>query len=222
MAGGLFRRLQVEGRPEGVVLRFGGGGGVFSFSLSTAEVDDLINELSGYGTPDRPVADTTMLDQRKVRRRTGAEAVALLIDEGLISPGEELTMRTGGRTHRAQVLEDGSFSVAGRVERSPTEAACAVAKSRRSGWRMWTAASGETLEELRWKCRARMFSQGDEGEILEAWVADTVSRRFSPGRDHPNIFDSFCRDNGIDPDQAQRVLAKWFDWCSDNKWTRPK
>lgn len=143
-----------------------------------------------------------------------------LIEKGLLEPGEELTMRSGGETHRARVMADGSFSVAGRVEKSPTEAANAVAQSRRSGWRMWTTPSGETLEELRWKHRASTFSEGDGRKIVEAWVAETVERRFSPGREHPNIFARFCEHYDFDPDQAQEVLAEWFQWCSDNKWTR--
>ncbi len=234
MPGGLSERVYVEPQPGRVVLRFGGAGGVFSFPMSPAEVDELIEEIAPYGTPEgadaKRQAPRAPLDdsppsapaaaRRNVVRGTGAAAVVSLIDEGLIEPGEELTMRTGGETHRARVLADGSFSVGGRVERSPTEAACVVAQSRRSGWRMWTTASGETLEELRWKLRASSFSDGQDREIVQAWVAETVERRFSPGREHPNIFDGFCDANGFDPDQARKVLGEWFQWCSANKWTR--
>ena len=230
--GSLSERVYVEGQPGRVVLRFGGAGGVFSFPMSPAEVDELIEEIAPYGTPDGAAAKRVASSpppspppslppgQRKELRGIGTTGVVSLIDDGLIEPGEELTIRTGGETHRARVLADGSFSVAGRVEKSPTEAASAVAQSRRSGWRMWTTASGETLEELRWKHRASTFSEGNSRQIVEAWVAETVERRFSPGREHPNVFGPFCEKHGFDPDLAQEVLGGWFQWCSDNKWTR--
>ena len=192
--------------------------------LSPAEVHELIARIAGTGEVGQAEAlrarSRSAVVERKERRGTGASEVVGLIRAGMLRVGEELVMRSGGGEHRARVLEDGRFEVGGRIERTPTEAASFVAQSRRSGWKIWTNAEGESLESLRWRARARAFRGGVESEVLMAWTEFALSRRLSPGRDHSGLLEAFCESAGVEADLAAGVLGEWREWCEYNKWTR--
>jgi len=187
--------------------------GELSVLLCDDEIDDLVDQL----TADRD--DTP--GSRQPSRGTGAAAVANLVDAGLLEPGEVLTMRTGGHTHTAEVLADGRLVVAGHVKESPTEAASFVALARRSGWRAWTNAEGETLEALRWRWRASELYESGDTELGEEWVDFCVRQRLSPGAGHQRQFGAFAsqRDATSQPSELNAIV-EWVVWCRQRKFVR--
>lgn len=181
--------------------------------LCDDEIDALVDQLTAGRTPPR--------GGRRPRRGTGAAAVADLVDDGFLNPGEVLTMRTGGRTHTAEVLVDGRLAVAGHIKESPTEAASFVALARRSGWRAWTNAAGETLEAIRWRWRASELFESDDKELVEEWVGFCVRRRLSPGTVNQLQFEAFAShmDSAREP-QALAAIVEWAVWCRQRKFVR--
>lgn len=220
--------VTVSRQPDGTTLRFESGGISVDVLLSPKQVDDLVTKLVGRpeGEAGRQAGSGQPLKQaEKTRAATnkGVAAVRPLLDAGMLRAGERLTMRSEGKEHSAVILGDGSFSIDGHVEGSPTEAATYAAQAPRSGWRIWKNAAGETLEELRWRLRASDFrdSEGDASKTVEEWVDFCIRKRLNPNNDRPGTVAAFFSDNGVeDVGDARVVLDQWFRWCIDQKWNR--
>ena len=216
--------VTVELHPDGVSFSVDAEGMSLSFVLPIDEVDALVKKLIPIleGTDGKPRARPTARRGQK-GGGTGTAAVRDLIEGGVLAVGEELHMKSGGLTHRARIREDGSFDIGGHVERSPTQAATYAAQSRRSGWRIWVTADGQSLEDLRWRLRASKFRDphGDPSETVQDWTDYCLERWLKPNQDQPDVFKNFCEDIGVEePGAAMIVLRDWFAWCADNRWTR--
>lgn len=220
----------VDKHPDGTSLGFVSGDISVSVVLTPAQVDELVTKLVGRPEEEaqrRGGSDKAV--EARVRRRAermdrGAAAVLPLIDAGVLRVGEVLTMRSEGVEYSAVIREDGSFDIDGHIERSPTEAATYAAQAPRSGWRIWKTASGESLEDLRWRLRAADFRdcEANESKTVKEWVDYCIKKRLRPGKERPGTIAAFFSDNSIgDIHKARAVLAQWFAWCDEQKWSRP-
>ena len=222
--------VAVNQHPDGTSLDFVSGDISVSVVLTPGEVDELVTKLVGRSEEDAPrrggfdkPAESSGR-RRAERMDRGAAAVLPLVDAGVLRVGQVLTMRSEGTEYSAVIREDGSFDIDGHIERSPTEAATYAAQAPRSGWRIWKADSGESLEDLRWRLRGSEFrdDEGNGSKTVEKWVDYCVRKRLRPGMNRPGTIAAFFSHIGgvEDIDKTRAVLSQWFACCVDKKWSR--
>lgn len=85
------------------------------------------------------------------------EDMRLLLDRGLLRPGQQLTFEQPrkGTRYTAFVEEDGGLRVQNTRYPSPTSAAVAAAGGSHNGWICWRTAEGRLLDDLRRQVRGR-------------------------------------------------------------------
>jgi hypothetical protein len=125
--------------------------------MPTIRVDsEVFAELQGEAVPfkDTPNSVLRRLLRLDPQASSGSYGeLSLLIAVGKLRIGEKLVWPRPrrGKTHHATVLRDGSLELEdGRVFRSPSGAAKALADHEINGWRQWRRASdGTRLDQLR-------------------------------------------------------------------------
>lgn len=159
----------------------------------------------------------------KLRGRA-RERVVDLVEAGVISPGEILTMNHRGSVYRATVAADGSIEFEGRVCKSPSEASRCATGTARNGWRDWKVMDGLSLDDLRWRLRADRFpgeghdyaaSTAQEKQRLALrWVKHALENGLDPAvRDEGAVADLLARgDYAASTLQSyDRHLDEWFE-----------
>lgn len=111
-------------------------------------------------TPPKPTPAEPVRPAAKSRTEGKAhydEDMRLLLDRGLLRPGQQLIFEQPRKDtrFRAVVEEDGGLRVQNTPYPSPTAAAVAAAGGSHNGWLCWRTTDGRSLDDLRRQVRGR-------------------------------------------------------------------
>lgn len=205
--------------------------------LSTEAAIRLSNLLSSATSLPIPSSDKKRYIQPLRRRGRHRSTIADLIEEGLLSVGEILTIRHDGMDRFATITEDGRFNIDGHKEKTPSGAGEWVIGRPCSGWRLWKIKDGKTLADLRWMMRARRFPGENHGYavstarekqvIATGWVDYALARGLDPSKKENTKTEAFLADRQLKSDYRYTEstlnvyrghLRQWFERCRDHNW----
>ena len=205
--------------------------------LSTEAAIRLSNRLSSATSLTRPSGDKIRLVQPLKGRGRHRDNIADLIEEGLLSVGEILTIRHDGIDRFATITEDGRFNIDGHKEKTPSGAGEWVIGRPCSGWRLWKIKDGKPLADLRWMMRARRFPGENHGYaesttrekqlVAKGWVDYALARGLDPSKNDNTKTEAFLADRQLKSDYRYTEstlnnyrghLRQWFERCRDRNW----
>lgn len=227
------RAIILRRQADEIVLTFDGA----EARLSIEAAIRLANFLPSVTPSSRSSDDKPRFVQPLKRRGRYRETIADLIEEGLLSVGEVLTISHYGMDHFATITEDGKFNIDGHKEKSPSGAGERVIGRPCSGWKLWKTKDGNTLAVLRWMLRAKQFpgekhgyavsTARDKQVIATGWVDYALARGLDPGKKDNTKTEAFLADRQLKSDYRYTEstlnvyrghLRQWFERCREKNW----
>ena len=227
--------LFVQPRKKEVVLSIGRE----KARLSGEAASLLANHLNLKPRHQPPVATPTSGAQTRARSSPPPleidpdVTVADLIKVGLLEVRDVITMKYGGKTHRAAITHGGYFDVYGRTHESPSGAAGQVTRAPTNGWTAWKVADGRNLHDLRnhfqWMREADRFpgedhryaasTQREKQRLAQKWVRYALDRDQHPGEFDEQAVERFLSGNRYSENTLSTYrthLDQWFSRFDPN------